>query len=122
MLRVVFNRPVFARARRLCLSLPEVQEASSWGHPNFRVRKTTFCAFEMIHGRPSIAFRMTAADAAAAVRRNGFFPTPYGRGLWASLWVDGRVNGGEVERLLERSYRLAAGKRLASILDSSRTT
>lgn len=39
-----FERPVFARARALCLAFPETAETVSWGHPNFRAGKKTFCA------------------------------------------------------------------------------
>jgi predicted DNA-binding protein (MmcQ/YjbR family) len=84
----VFERPVFARARRRCLALPETSEVSSWRHPTFRAGKKTFCAFELVSGRPSIALRMSPADVDLALRRQHFFATPYGRGMWASVWVD----------------------------------
>lgn len=116
----VFDRPVFARARRACLALPEVTEATSWGHPNFRVGRKTFCAFEMIGGRPSIAFRLEPREVEAACRRKDVFATPYGRGRWASVWVDGKVNWRDMQPLFERSYRLLAGKRLLAGLDASR--
>jgi predicted DNA-binding protein (MmcQ/YjbR family) len=90
----------------------------SWGHPNFRVGKKTFCAFEMIGGRPSIAFRLAPAEIDAAPRRDGFFATPYGRGRWVSLWMDRNVSWSEVEPLLIRSYRAVAGKRLLTLLDA----
>jgi len=68
-----FIRPVFARLRRLCLALPETREAESWGHPNFRAGKKTFCTFEMLNERPSIAFRLSPSDANRTLRRRGFF-------------------------------------------------
>lgn len=115
-----FERPVFARARRLCLAFPETTETSSWGHPNFRAGRKTFCTFEILNDRPSIAFRLAPADTAAALRRKDFFVTPYGRGLWASAWVDGTVDWKLIESLLERSYRLVASKRLLTALDIKR--
>lgn len=115
---VSLERPVFARARRLCLMLPETTETSSWNHPNFRVGRKTFCTFEMVNGRPSIAFRVSAVDAEAALRRKEFFATPYGRGLWVSAWVDGATDWALIGRLIERSYRLVASKRLAKALDA----
>jgi len=108
----MFGRPVFARLRRLCLACPETVETTSWGHPNFRAGKKTFCAFEIISGRPSIAFRLAPADIKRASRRRHFFPTPYGRGLWMSRWVDVGVDWGVVATLLEQSYRLVANKRM----------
>jgi predicted DNA-binding protein (MmcQ/YjbR family) len=121
-MKASFDRPLFARARRFCLALPEVQETLSWGHPNFRVRNRTFCAFELIGGRPSIAFRLPPADVEKALRREGFFATPYGRGRWASLWLDGAVNWREVQPLIERSYRELAGKRLEALLPKRRNS
>ncbi len=115
-----FERPVFARARRLCLALPETIETSSWKHPNFRAGRKTFCTFEIVSGRPSIAFRLAPVDVAAALRRKHFFATPYGRGLWASVWVDVAVDWKLIESLLERSYRLVASKRLLAALDIKR--
>src|SRR5262249_41981448 len=113
----VFARPVFDRARRLCLAFPETTEKSSWGHPNFRAGQKVFCAFEMVRGRPSIAFRLSPVDVDLALRRKRFFPTPYGRGLWVSLWVDAAIDWKLVRSLIERSYRLVANKRLVKALD-----
>src|SRR5688572_23308411 len=88
------------RLRAFCLSLPETSEVGSWGHPNFRAGRRTFATFEWIGRRPSIAFRLDGVDVELLVRRRNFFATPYGRGLWVSLWADGRVNWRLVERLL----------------------
>jgi predicted DNA-binding protein (MmcQ/YjbR family) len=107
-----FTRPVFARLRRLCLALPETHEAASWGHPNFRAGTRTFCTFEMIKGRPSVAFRLSPADVDRTARRQGFFATPYGRGLWVSRWVDDRVNWKLMAALVIKSYRSVAMKRM----------
>ena len=83
-----FDRPVFSRLRQFCLALPETRETAVWGHPNFRAGKRTFCAFELIGGRPSIAFRVTAAEAKQLARKRHFFSTPYGRGVWVSRWLE----------------------------------
>jgi predicted DNA-binding protein (MmcQ/YjbR family) len=99
------------------LAFPKTTETASWNHPNFRAGKKTFCTFEIIAGRPSIAFRLSQADVAVSLRRKHFFPTPYGRGLWASAWADGAIDWKLIARLLERSYRLVANKRMAALLD-----
>src|SRR5690349_19351615 len=115
----VFERPVFAQARRACLALPETRETSSWGHPNFRAGRRTFCAFEMIGGRPSIAFKLPPDD--AGLRRTpDTFATPYGRGLWTSIWVDGTMQRGTIVTLAERSYRAVATARMIRALDERR--
>jgi predicted DNA-binding protein (MmcQ/YjbR family) len=105
------------RLRELCLAFPESSERSSWGHPNFRAGTKTFAAFERVKSRPSVAFRLDPTDVDLLLRREGFFATPYGRGLWVSLWADGPVDWKLVERLLERSYRLVALKRMVAALD-----
>ena len=112
-----FQRPLVERLRRLCLALPETAETQSWGHPNFRAGKRTFCAFEILQGRPSIAFRLAPADVERHLRRRQFFETPYGRGLWVSIWADGDVNWKEVESLVEAGYRQVANKRMRAAME-----
>jgi predicted DNA-binding protein (MmcQ/YjbR family) len=107
----MFARPVYARLRRLCLACPGTVEATSWNHPNFRVGKTTFCAFEIVHDRPSVAFKVDAAEAGRLARQPEFFATPYGRGRWVSRWVDQRVDWDEMTALVARSHRHVAPKR-----------
>ena len=116
-----FERPAFARLRRRCLRFPETTETSSWGHPNFRAGRKTYCAFEIVGGRPSIAFRLPPDEIDRALRRKHFFATPYGRGVWASVWIDGPVKWKLIESLAERSYRSVAGKRLLALLDAPRS-
>ena len=106
------------RLRGLCLSLPETGERASWGHPNFRAGKKTFVAFERVKGRASIAFRLHPDDVNRLLERKPFFVTPYGRGLWVSLWADGRLDWRAVETLVERSYRVVALKRMITALES----
>jgi predicted DNA-binding protein (MmcQ/YjbR family) len=112
-----FQRPLVERLRRLCLALPETAETQSWGHPNFRAGKRTFCAFEIVQSRPSIAFRLSAADVERHLRRKKFFETPYGRGLWVSIWADGDVDWKEVATLLETGYRQVANKRMRAAME-----
>ena len=112
----LFDRRVFARARKACLALPETTEASSWGHPNFRAGKRTFCAFELIGGRPSIAFKLPA-DHPELRSRDDTFATPYGRSLWTSIWVDGRIERGAIAALARHSYRTVATKQMLRALD-----
>ena len=107
-----FRRPVFTRARRLCLALREASEVPAWGHPTFRVSGKTFCAFEMVKGRPSIAFRLGEGDVADVTAGESGFATPYGRGKWASVWVDGTLDWTTMEKLVRASYLTVASKRL----------
>jgi predicted DNA-binding protein (MmcQ/YjbR family) len=114
-----FDRPVVSKLRKLCLSLPETIERASWGHPNFRAGKQTFVAFEVFKGTPSIAFRLDPATVDLLLHRKQFFPTPYGRGQWVSLQADSRVNWRLVAKLVHRSYRKVATKRMVDLLDRS---
>ena len=44
--------------------------------------------------------------------------TPYGRGLWVSIWADGTMDWSQVHRLLEQSYRSVANKRMLAALST----
>jgi predicted DNA-binding protein (MmcQ/YjbR family) len=114
------NEQTLKRLRALCLALPETTETASWNHPNFKAGKKTFVAFERVKGRASIAFRLDPGDVERLLRRKQFFVTPYGRGLWASLWADGRIDWRAVEDLVERSYRVVALKRMLAGLVRSK--
>ena len=114
------SRPIVQKLRALCLAFPESSETDSWGHPNFRAGKRTFAAFEIWKGRPSIAFRVDAAEAAVLLKKKNFFATPYGQTRWVSVWVDGRVDWKLVGRLLDCSYRTVAIKRMIAALDRPR--
>ncbi len=116
-LTATFERPVVERLRRLCLALPETTETSSWGHPNFRAGKKTFCTFEIVASRPSIAFRVSPTDATLLASKKAYFATPYGRGSWVSMWIDGKVDWTQVARLVEAGYRIVANKRMTAALD-----
>jgi predicted DNA-binding protein (MmcQ/YjbR family) len=111
------NEETLSRLRSLCLSLPETTETGAWGHPNFKAGKKTFVAFERVKGRASIAFRLEPDDVERLLRSKQFFATPYGRGQWASLWADDRVDWDAVEDLVKRSYRVVALKRMLTALD-----
>jgi predicted DNA-binding protein (MmcQ/YjbR family) len=120
MLKAKLSRPIVGKFRALCLAFPEATETASWGHPNFRAGKRIFSAFEIIEGRPSIAFRLEAGDVNRLLRNKNFFATPYGQNRWASMWVDGPVDWRLVARLLERSFRVVANKRMIAALDDRR--
>jgi predicted DNA-binding protein (MmcQ/YjbR family) len=117
-----FTGKAVQKLRTLCLAFPETSERSSWGHPNFRAGKRTFAAFEVVKGRPSIAIHLNSTDIDLLLRRKPFFVTPYGRGQWVSLWADGKVDWRLVARLLERSYRLVALKRMITALQKQQSS
>jgi len=111
-----FERPIFARARKLCLTWPEVTEKTAWGHPTFRAGKKMFVAFEMIKGRPTIAFKIPTRRATRFLGRSEYFASPYGRNEWVSIHVDGEVDWDAVEALIEESYRSVATKGMLRLI------
>ena len=111
------NELTLAKLRTLCLSLPETSETASFGHPNFKAGKKTFVAFERVKGRASIAFRLEPDEVERLLKRTQYFATPYGRGLWASLWADGPIDWRAVQELVTRSYRVVALRRMLTVLE-----
>ena len=109
------------RVRRLCLALPEARETVAWGHPVFKAGAKTFAAIEPVKNRLSVAFRLDPVDVGLLLTRRPFFVTPYGRGLWVSAWADSRLDWPLIGRLVERSYRVVALKRMVKVLDDGET-
>ena len=112
------NSNVLKRLRERCLALPETHETAAWGHPNFKAGKRTFVAYEMVSGRPSIAFRVPKPEVDRLMTRAQFFATPYGRGQWVSVWADGKMDWEMVDDLVDRAYRTVALKRMISAMQS----
>jgi predicted DNA-binding protein (MmcQ/YjbR family) len=110
---------LLTRVRALCLSLPEITEVSSWGHPNFRAGKRTFLSFEQVDGVDAIAFRLHPFDVEELEREAGFTRTPYGQGRWVSLRIRPRPEWNTVKSLVLRSYRQVAMKRMLLKLEQS---
>src|SRR5215471_3409408 len=89
--------------RNLCLSLPETTERNSFGHPNFVAGKKTFVTVEQFEGRASIAFRLDHHDIERLSANPLLFPTPYGRGQWLSLRINGTFDWELVKKLVVTS-------------------
>jgi predicted DNA-binding protein (MmcQ/YjbR family) len=111
------DAPFLIRVRKLCLSLPEVTETASWGHPNFRAGRRTFLAFEHFGGLDSVAFRLESVEVEALAKHPSFTRTPYGQGRWVSVPVKPRPDWALVKILVLRSYRLVALKRMIAAMD-----
>ena len=109
---------VLQRVRGLCLALPETREVSAWGHPVFKAGAKAFAAIEPIKGRPSVAFRLAPVDIDLLLQRPSFFATPYGRGLWVSVWADSPLDWTLMARLVDSSYRMVALKRMLKALEA----
>lgn len=113
-----FDRTL-APLRKLCLSLPESSETSSWGHPNFKAGKRVFCVLEVYRGQLSLCLRPAPQSYPRLVKDPRFYVTPYiGSQGWLSLAVDGPLDWAEVRELVLESYRSVALKRMLAALDA----
>jgi len=103
---------VLDRLRRICLSLPETSEKESWGHPNFRVGKKIFAAFEQYKGEWAICVRVPKQHQWLFLKDPRFYSSPYGgRHGWISLRVAGRLDWAEIRKLVAESYQVVSTKR-----------
>lgn len=106
--------------RELALELPEVEEATSWGQPCFKVRGKTFAG---LTSREKGAFWVKCdpdeRPLLVASRPEVYYLTPHYEASPGYLLV--RYQTAEVEDVRERlidAWLLAAPKRLAAELDA----
>jgi hypothetical protein len=112
-------RPV-DRLRAICLALPEAVEKEAWGDPTFRVREKIFAMEKRGDGRISVWCKAPAGSQMVLVGADPqrFFVPPYvGHKGWIGMRLDDGPDWGEVARVVRRSYRLIAPKRLAALVD-----
>ncbi len=120
----VDSRKVLTRLRKLCLSLPEAYETTSFGHPTFRAGrsgKKTFAVFENYRGEDTICVKATMEDQALLILDPRFFVAPYvGKHGWTSMRTAGALEWDEVEDVVRESYRLVAPKSALAKLEENR--
>jgi predicted DNA-binding protein (MmcQ/YjbR family) len=108
------------RLRAICLALPEAVEKEAWGDPTFRVREKIFAMEKRGDGRISVWCKAPPGSQMVLVGADPhrFFVPPYvGRKGWIGMRLDDGPDWGEVARVVRRSYRLIAPKRLAALVD-----
>jgi predicted DNA-binding protein (MmcQ/YjbR family) len=108
------------RLRAICLALPEAAEKEAWGDPTFRVHDKIFAMYKPGAGRQSFWCKAPAGSQAVLVGADPrlFFVPPYvGHKGWIGMRLDVKLDWKEVEVVLKRSYRLAAPKRLAMLVE-----
>jgi|SRR6185312_16417969 len=115
--------PRLVRLTEICLDLPEATRQDSGSHASFLVRKKTFAYFlDNHHGDGIVAVCCKVAlgenaDLAAADPARFYLPAYIGPRGWVGLRLDGSaIDWSEVTELVAGSYRLAAPKRLASLV------
>lgn len=112
--------------RRICLSLPAVEQRQSHGRPAWFVRRgRQFAAFHPTHhdvARPHLwsAAPPGAQEALVAERPEAFFRPPYveHRG-WLGVFLDAGLSERELEGLLIEAHRQACPPRLRAALDAA---
>lgn len=108
--------------RAFVLSLPEVSELETWGHPTFRVRGKIFATLS-VDGAVS-GVKCTLAEQQALVQeRPDVFAVPayVGRHGWVSVRT-ARLDPGEMCELLLEGWRMTAPKRLVKAYDEAHPT
>lgn len=115
--------PRLVRLTEICLALPETVRQESGNHASFLVRKKTFAYFlDNHHGDGIVAVCCKVAlgenaDLAAADAARFYLPAYIGPRGWVGLRLDtGTIDWSEVTELVAGSYRLAAPKRLAALV------
>lgn len=113
-------KKVLDRVRKICLSLPEVNEVEAWGHPTFRAPKKMFAAMGgEKDGSASLGLLVGFDRQDELLTDARFFPTPYAahRG-WVTLRLQPNMDWDEVAALAQEAYRQVAHKRLIKVLDA----
>jgi predicted DNA-binding protein (MmcQ/YjbR family) len=98
------------KVRAICLSLPEVVETTSYGHPTWKARKKTFAVFEKYRGDWSLALKAEPDHQRALIATDArFYRTPYiGQQGWVSFKLQGRIPWGRLRELLRDAHELVA--------------
>jgi predicted DNA-binding protein (MmcQ/YjbR family) len=100
------------RLRELCAGLPEVHEEITWGEDlTIRVGKKIFC----FPGEAAFTVKADKAELLALLDDPRITLARYvGRFGWITVRLDAPVDWDQVGRLIRRSYRLIAPKKLAA--------
>ena len=108
------------RLRAICLALPEAGERETWERPTFRVRDKIFAMQQDSDGRPSVWCKAPPGSQTVLVGADParFFAPPYlGPKGWVAMRLDRRPDWDEVAKLVRRSYRLVAPRKLAMLVE-----
>jgi predicted DNA-binding protein (MmcQ/YjbR family) len=107
------------RLRDICLILPEATEQEAWGDPTWRVRSKIFAMQKTGDGRIAVWVKAPTGSQAILIGADPdrFFAPPYvGPKGWVGMWLDRKPDWDEATKLIHRSYRLIAPKKLTALL------
>ena len=116
------NTDQIARARRICMALPDAWEQEAWGEPTWRVRKRMFAMFANDHhgdGRIALWCNAPVGVQQMLVRAEPdkcFVPPYVGVNGWIGIVLD-RVDDAELRELVVQSYCMVAPRKLQALVD-----
>ena len=112
----------------ICLALPEATRTALGDHASFDVRNKKFAYYLDNHhcdGIVSVCFRTVRGENEVLLASDAsrfYSPAYIGPKGWVGLRLDvGKIDWAEVADFLTDSYRLAAPKRLAAMVDAPRS-
>ncbi len=94
--------------RRVALSLPEVQESSSYGTASFKIRRKLFARLRDEDTVLVVRIDLADKDHLIGMRPDIYFSTPHYDGYPAVLVKLDAIDEGEMRRLLAASWRMIA--------------
>ena len=109
----VTERQVLEKMRKVCATLADCQEVTTYGHPGFKAGGRLFAVLEEYKGKLSLAVKVGLEVQGLFLKDARYYLTPYigGQG-WISLDVHaGPINWEEVRELMVGSYKLVTKER-----------
>jgi hypothetical protein len=109
-----------AQLRRLALSLPEAEERSHFGQPDFRVRGKIFAGLSSDERRGTLKLTPEVQALVLDTAPQAFSPAAgaWGRGGWTHVDL-AEVDLGHLKELVVEAWRITAPKRLIAAYDGS---
>ncbi len=107
--------------RVICLRYPEVVESTQFGNPCFKAGKKNFCTLYFRNREMQIS-TWAGADGQATLTFDSRYRIPAytGHNGWIELGIKKNPLKGELESLIDASYRHFALKRMLKVLDAER--
>jgi|SRR5436190_23367163 len=109
----------FETVRELALGLPDVEEATSYGTPAFKVRRKLVARLRE-EGVLVVRIDVSDKEFLVASQPATYFTTPHYDGYPAVLVRLSEIGRDELGRLLEAAWRYSAPARLVAAVDASR--
>jgi len=100
---------VHAKLRTICLKLPEVVEAPSFGNPAFRVGKYPFVVLDRYKGVDCIFLYVDPGLRDELLQTQHFFKAPYDPKEKALCRTLEKIDWVEMKALIVASHRLVSG-------------